>query len=181
MSKFFTLAAIAAVVSAVSGCCCPSCEETADFARFLASPEIASHTGCRAYPAIEGKSRRDLYMVNYCQMFANYGDNVDFRIREKMILLDAATRKALYSPASVPPCRYVKGSRPELEKVVAACRVEGSEQETALNLMRFCRDLHKKRTEDQPLSYGGPEELMIERGEILCEELARLVVALAEV
>jgi hypothetical protein len=113
-------------------------------------------------------------------MFANYGKNVDFSLRNQAILLDSDSRGLLYSDAAVPPCRYIPGSRPLLEKVVASCRVAGNEQETALNLMRFCRDLYKKRGDGQPLAYGGTEEAMIERGEILCEELARLMVALCE-
>ncbi len=152
-----------------------------DFSQFLEQAEIKKYTGCNAYPRIPSRDQRDLYLLNYSQMFANYGDNVDFSLRSKALLLTANNRALLYSKASVPPCRYVQGSRPLLEKVVSACRVHEDEQATALNLMRFCRDLYLKRGEGQPLAYGGTEEAMIERGEILCEELARLMVALCEV
>lgn len=152
-----------------------------EFSAFLRRPEIADYTGCRAYSRIEGRQRRDIYLINFSQLYANYGNNVDFRLRENAILLAAENLNSLYGPASVPPCRYRPGSRPELERIAAACRVTDSEKETALNIMRFCRDLHKKRTPDQENIYGGREEAMIERGEILCEELARLAVALAEI
>ena len=75
----------------------------------------------------------------------------------------ADSRELLYSDDAVPPCRYVRGSRPLLEGVVASCAVPGDEQATALNLMRFCRDLYRKRGDGQPLAYGGTEEAMIER------------------
>ena len=151
------------------------------FSRFLAQPEIRRHLGCNAYGRIPSRDQRDLYLLNFSQMFANYGDNVDFSLRSNAILLDADSRELLYSDNAVPPCRYVRGSRPLLEGVVASCAVPGDEQATALNLMRFCRDLYRKRGDGQPLAYGGTEEAMIERGEILCEELARLMVALCEV
>ncbi len=139
------------------------------------------YTGCNAYHRIPSRDQRDLYLLNYSQMFANYGDNVDFSLRRHAILLTEYNSKLLYSKVSVSPCRYVAGSRPLLEKVVESCRVPNDEQATALNLMRFCRDLYLKRGDGQPLAYGGTEEAMIERGEILCEELARLMVALCEV
>ena len=166
----------------LAGCCTAASRQDCNaFSRFLEQPGIQEYVGCNAYRRIPSRDQRDLYLLNYSQMFANYGDNVDFSLRSKAILLDADSRELLYSSASVPPCRYVRGSRPVLENVIATCMVPGDEQATALNLMRFCRDLYRKRGDGQPLVYGGTEEAMIERGEILCEELARLMVALCEV
>ena len=150
------------------------------FSDFLNRKEIKDYTGCQAYSRIEKQKRRDIYLLNFSQMFANYGNNVDFTLRENAILLDKNNIDLMYGPSAVPPCRYPAGSRPVLEKVVESCRGKNN-QETALNLMRFCRDLHKKRTPNQECSYGGYEEDMIDRGEILCEELARLIVALGEI
>ena len=151
------------------------------FSDFLEQPAVRKYTGCNAYGFIPSRDQRDCYLLNYSQMFANYGDTVDFSLRNHAILLDSGSRQLLYSEAAVPGCRYIAGSRPKLEEIVASCRVAGNEQETALNLMRFCRDLYRRRGDGQPLAYGGSEEAMIERGEILCEELARLMVALCEV
>ncbi|MBQ9788171.1 MAG: hypothetical protein IJW31_01030 [Lentisphaeria bacterium] len=150
------------------------------FSDFLNNPKIKDFTGCMAYSKIEKQKRRDIYLINFSQLYANYGDNVDFTLRENAILLDKANMELMYGNSSVPPCRYPKGSRPILEAVVEKCRGK-NDQETALNFMRFCRDLHKKRTPNQECVYGGFEEEMIDRGEILCEELARLIVALGEI
>ncbi len=167
---------------AFAGCrTAPLPQDVNAFARFLEQPGIQEHLGCNAYRRIPSRDQRDLYLLNFSQMFANYGDNVDFSLRSNAILLDSDSRELLYSKEAVPPCRYVRGSRPMLEGVVASRMVLGDEQATALNLMRFCRDLYRKRGDGQPLAYGGAEEAMIERGEILCEELARLMVALCEV
>ena len=164
------------------GCCGIAPETQAEkFAAFLESPLILAHTGPGVYSQLPSRWAKDIYLINYSQLYANYADNVDFTLRDRMIVLQKSTAQALYSPASVPVPRYVPGSRPVLEEAVKKCLVAGNEQETVLNIMRFCRDLHEKRYPDQPLEYGGREEKMIERGEILCEELARLAVAMGEI
>ncbi len=179
MRKYFCAFFLAAFF--LSGCVCSVNKDLQAFNEFLNSEVIAEHTGCRVYRHLPTKWAKDIYMINFCQLYANYEDNVDFTLRENMIVLLPATRKALYSAASVPPCRYVKGSRPVLEAIVNECKVDGDEQTTVLNIMRYCRDLHKKRYENQLNDFGGREEDMIPRGENLCEELARLSVALCEI
>lgn len=181
MRKSIRLAIFAAAVI-LSGCCGISpAGQQEQFAAFLKSPVISAHTGPGVYSRLPSRWAKDIYLINYSQLYANYADNVDFTLRDRMIVLQDATKTALYSPASVPVPRYVPGSRPVLEEAAKKCIVHGNEQETVLNIMRFCRNLHKKRYPDQPLVYGGREEAMIERGEILCEELARLAVALGEI
>ena len=64
--------------------------------------------------------------------------------------------------------------------MTAGCNTQ---REKMLALMRFCRDLYKKR-EGIPFSeyiYGGTEEQLIDKGEELCECLGRLMVALCEI
>ena len=145
---------------------------------------LAPYTGEHAYKMVVGPKRQEAYRLNYEQLGINYGDNVDFQLRQEQVILSPQTAEFLYSEFTPTEIRYKKGSRPSLEKAVdrvtAGCKTD---REKMLALMRFCRDLYKKR-KGIPFTnyiYGGTEEQLIEKGEELCECLGRLMVALCEI
>jgi len=148
--------------------------------------EIKNYTGKVAVEVIVGENRKRAYLLNYEQLEINYGNNVEFQLRQQQIILCPQTIDFLYSKFTPLKVRYEPGSRPALEEVVqqvtAGCI---SVSEKALALMRFCRDLYKKRLWHErgftDYVYGGTEEQLIEKGEQLCDCLGRLHVALCEV
>jgi len=140
--------------------------------------DLSRYTGKQIAEQIKDNGRRDAFLTNWEHMAANYGEGVDAQLLREQILLTDETADTLYRVPS--PCRYRHGSRPELESTAKALTTHlQSETEQALTLMRFCRDLYKKR-KGLHLFYGGTEEELIEKGEELCECLARLFTALAE-
>ena len=160
-------------------------------------PVVKSREGLKAYAGlaaadrIVGKDRKAAYLFNYKQLGVNYGEAVDFQLRREQVILCPQTVDFLYSRFTPTECHVEPGKHPVLEKVVARA-TEGctSQQEMALALMRFCRDLYKKHpranfSEDDPAFanyiYGGTDEQLVEKPEILCECLGRLMVALCEV
>jgi len=163
---------------------------TSDVERFfcgdkVAAPEgLAPYTGENAWKTVVGEKRQNAYRTNYRCLAINYGESVDFQLRRRQVILCAQTADFLYTRFTPTTVRYQAGSRPELEKTVARvtrdCR---SIREKVLALMRFCRDLYKKREgiELAEYVYGGTEEQLIEKGEEFCECLGRLLVALCEV
>ena len=151
-------------------------------ARTLA--ELALYTGPAAIDRIAGRNRREACRLNAEQLQINYKGGVEFQLRQKLVILCPQTADLLYGDFTPRKVRYRRGGRPELERVVAAatagCR---SDTEKALALMRFCRDL-RLRAPDADFSryvYGGTEEELIEKPDILCETLSRLMVALGEI
>ena len=146
--------------------------------------DLEAYTGKNAVNAIVGKWRKAAYLENYNQLSVNYGDNVDFQLRKRQIILCPQTTDLLYSPAMIPKMTYKKGSRPALENIVAeithGC---GTEKEKVLAIMRFCRDLKNKPTKKwgPGFIFGGKEEYLIEKGEDLCEVLGRLFLSLCEI
>ncbi len=127
------------------------------------------------------EDRRELYRANWDQLHINYGDNVEWQRLKKQILLCDETREYLYGMPPA-PVRYVKGTRPVLEKYVEeATKDAKTDREKVLSLMCFCRDLYKKHGTSQNFFYGGTEEDLIKKGEHLCECLGRLMVALCEI
>ena len=145
---------------------------------------LAPYTGKDAYKMLVGPKRQEAYQLNYEQLGINYGEAVDFQTRREQVILCPQTAALLYTQFTPTKVRYEKGTRPKLEEVVAQATKDcKTDREKALALMRFCRDLYKKR-EGIPFSeyiYGGTEEQLIEKGEELCECLGRLMVALCEV
>ena len=145
---------------------------------------LAPYTGKDAWKMLVGEKRQKVYNVNDKCMEVNYDESVDFQLRRQQVILCPQTAEYLYTQFTPTKVRYQKGSRPQLEKTVAEV-TEGchSDREKALALMRFCRDLYKKREgiEFSKYIYGGTEEQLIEKGEELCECLGRLLVALCEV
>jgi hypothetical protein len=144
--------------------------------------DLKPYSGMEAVGAIVGPHRKKCYELNYEQLGINYGDNVDYQLRQEQVLLCPQTVDFLYSEFTPLKTRYVKGARPQLEEVVAKATVGcATQREAALALMRYCRDLYKEEWYGEDFKnyvYGGSEEELIEKGEILCECLGRLHVAL---
>lgn len=145
--------------------------------------DLRAYTGVEAANRIVGKDRRAAYLHNYRQLDINYAGAVEFQLRKQQVILCPQTVDLIYSEFTLLTVRYEKGTRPELERVVAKVTAGcETDREEILALMRFCRDLHKNTglAWDEYI-YGGTEEQMIDKPEILCETLGRLMVALCEV
>ncbi len=152
---------------------------------------LKAYTGLAAAERIIGKDRKAAYLFNYQQLGINYGEAVDFQLRRAQVILCPQTVDFLYSDFTPTDCNVEPGKYPALEKVVAKTTADcKSQQEKALALMRFCRDLYKRHphagfSESDPdfanYIYGGTDEQLVEKPEILCECLGRLVVALCEI
>lgn len=142
--------------------------------------DIAAYTGFQAADLLDDE-QREACVANWHQLQANYGDNVEFQLRQEQVLLCSETAEFLYSEFTPLTGRYTPGSRPRLERLVASL-TDGceSDRERALALMRFTRDLYK-RADGRQLFFGGTEEELVKKGEQLCECLGRLMVALAEI
>ena len=107
--------------------------------------QLESYRGMEAVAHISGDLRKKAYVCNYEQLAVNYGDNVEFQLRREQVILTPQTQAFLYGKECVPAPRYEKGSRPRLEQIVAELTAgKDSEQEAALAIMRFCRDLKTK-------------------------------------
>lgn len=146
--------------------------------------QLKAYTGRIAVHKISGEDRQKAYLLNYDQLEINYRQNVEFQLRSEQVILCPQTKDFLYSKFTPILTRYRKGTRPELESVVnqitAGCNTE---REKVLAIMRFCRDLYKKNPDAKfpDYIYGGTEEQLINKPDVLCETLSRLMVALCEV
>ncbi|MBN1342976.1 MAG: family 20 glycosylhydrolase [Phycisphaerae bacterium] len=147
--------------------------------------DLQPYTGKNAWKAVVGDHRQSAYRLNYDQLHANYGDAVEFQLRAQQVILCPQTAEFLYTRFTPTTVRYRKGARPELENVVAKATAGcATDKDKALALMRYCRDLYDEKwytSEFKNYVYGGTEEQLIAKGEILCECLGRLLVALCEV
>lgn len=149
-----------------------------------AEDDLPGYTGRAAADHIVGELRRRAFLYNHEQLALNYGDNVEFLLRQEQVILCPQTTDWLYSRFTPPEVGYRRGSRPVLERVVAeATAGAGSDQARVLALMRFCRDNYLRTGDGMPSNdlFGGTEEQLIDKGENLCECLGRLLVALCEV
>ena len=146
--------------------------------------DTSKYKGKAAVSRINGEWRKKAYIFNYEQLAANYGEGVEFQLRQEQVILCPQTVDFLYSDFTPMDIKYVKGSRPELEKVVETATVNcKTNQEKALALMRYCRDLKDKDTVKwgQGYVFGGTEEYIIKKGSDICECLGRLYVSLCEI
>lgn len=140
---------------------------------------LEKYTGMNIANTISDEGMREGFIVNYRHMEANYGGGVDAQLLCEQIRLCDETAELLYrAPA---PVRYKKGARPVLDKTAEEATAGAkSDTERVVMIMRFTRDLYKRRRGWHPF-FGGTEEVLIEKGEELCECVARLEVALLEV
>ena len=141
---------------------------------------VNAFVGLNIIDALPNKYQKNVFLANYRQMKANYGDNVDGELLDKQILFCSDTVDYLYGE-EFRKTKYVKGSRPQLEKAVYDLTENAkTDLDKVLRILRFCRDLYKKNN-GTLLFFGGSEEDLIKKGEQLCECLARLMVALCEI
>lgn len=142
--------------------------------------ELADYQGKSAADGLSA-DRREAYLANWSQLRINYGDNVEFQLREKFVRLCPETVGFLYSHFTPLRTRYSSGARPVLEshvhRITRYCK---SDREKLLSIMRYVRDLHR-RVDGKQLFFGGTEEELIKKGEWLCECLGRLMVSLCEI
>jgi hypothetical protein len=113
-----------------------------------------------------------------------YGENggVDIEVINDQIILNEKTKDYLYSDYTPREIKYVRGSRPMLEKIVAEhVRPGMSQREKALALMRRVRDNQDHGLASPNLFYGGNEEDLLRRGAIMCNEVSRLFVCLCQI
>ena len=143
--------------------------------------DITEYQGINILRKLTDPARQEQYYANWQLLRINYGDNVEWQRLKKQTLLCDETREYLYGTPPA-PVRYVKGTRPVLEKyvekIICDCQTN---REKVLALMVFCRDLYKKHGSARQMFFGGTEEELIEKGENLCECLGRLMVALCEI
>ena len=144
---------------------------------------ISDYQGLNIIDRLKTDDEKWAYMCNYAQLHINYGDNVEWQRLKEQILLCPETREYLYQkPGRV---KYVKGTRPileeQVERVTKDCRTD---RERAIAIMVFIRDLYLHNGLDIPEEerfFGGTEEVLIDKGENLCECVGRLMVALCEI
>jgi len=154
---------------------------------------IKDYQGLNALKVLKTENERQVYQANWDQLNMNYDGHVEWQRLKYQILYCEETKEYLY--ADPEPVKYVPGTRPTLEKEVAEA-VKGctTDRERVLRLMEFCRDLYLNRGKGPIWSqqrpgrasanydfYGGSEEVLIEKGENLCECMGRLMVALCEI
>lgn len=144
-----------------------------------AADPLAPYRGWQAIETLDDPLQRAAFQANWESMKANYGETVDFQMRQHAVLLNAVTEPVLYA-ASQDSMIQKPISRPELEAVVAKVTAGLSdEREIALALMAFVRDLYRKPPGE--VEFGGREEALIVRGDGLCECLSRLMAGLCEI
>ncbi|MBQ7363584.1 MAG: transglutaminase family protein [Clostridia bacterium] len=144
---------------------------------------ISDYQGLNILNVLKTDDEKWAYTMNWEQLHINYGDNVEWQRLKEQILLCPETREYLYAKPG--PVRYRKGSRPVLEnevaRVIAGCKTD---RERVLAILVFIRDLYLHNGKEIPEHlkfFGGSEEVLIAKGENLCECVGRLMVALCEV
>jgi hypothetical protein len=114
--------------------------------------------------------------------FYGEGGGVDVEIVDSQLPLTEETMRYIYSDFTPLDIKYVKGTRPLLEKVVADnVSATMSAREKALALMRRVRDNRTSGLASPNLFYGGNEEELLKRGALMGNEVARLFVCLCQI
>ena len=143
--------------------------------------KMDSYTGLNILNALKTDAQKGIYQASWDSIFCNYGNNVEWQKLRKQIYLCDETRNYIYSTPST--TKYEKGKRPILDAVVWKVTKDcETDREKVLALLAFIRDLYLTHGKHFPFDfYGGTEEMLIEKGENLCECVSRLMVSLAEV
>ena len=114
--------------------------------------------------------------------FYGAAGGVDVEVIDDQIILNEKTADYLYSEYTPLEMKYVGGSRPMLEAVVAEHVRDGmTEREKAVALMRRVRDNQDMGLARAGLFNGGDEEDLLKRGAIMCNEVSRLYVCLCQI
>ena len=122
---------------------------------------------------------KEMYEVAWSCMESLWGDNVEFQRLSEQILLCDETESYLY-PEKAPEARYVRGTRPVLDKLGdEICAGLSTEREKVLAILKYIRDMHKK-VNGADYFYGGTEEELIKKSEWFCERVSRVMVGLCE-
>ncbi|MGH7142976.1 MAG: transglutaminase domain-containing protein [Planctomycetota bacterium] len=114
-----------------------------------------------------------------------YGEKnagVDVEIIAGQLILNARTADYIYGPKfTAPKLRYKKGSRPLLEQTLAEIlKPRLRQRETALAILRRCRDNRDRGLKGADW-VGGSEEELLKRGAIMCNEIHRVFVCLCQI
>lgn len=108
---------------------------------------------------------------------------VDHEIFHHAVVLTDDTAEALYADYTPLDQPYRRGDRPFLERVVA--EVTGgleSDFDKAVALMDWVRDLPRTYPNpDGDVFHGGSEEEVIRKGSNMCNEMARVLIVLAQI
>ena len=140
---------------------------------------IEKYKGLNIADQLEGTAR-ECYIACWEWMKYAWGNNVEFERMSDHILLCDETYDYLYTN-SAPKVRYVRGTRPVLEKIVdEVCKDCKSEREKVLAILSYIRDMHKK-VGGADYFYGGTEEDLIKKSEWFCERVARVMAGLCEI
>jgi len=113
-----------------------------------------------------------------------YGEagGVDVEVIDGQLALTEKTADYIYADFTPEAGRYVPGSRPMLEAVVAENVRDGmTQRDKALALMRRVRDNQDRGLARPGLFRGGDEEDLLKRGAIMCNEVSRLFVCLCQI
>ena len=138
--------------------------------------DIEKYTGLNIADRLDG-IEKECYIACWEWMKYAWGNNVEFERMAYHVLLCDETYDYLYTN-SHPKVRYIKGTRPVLEKIVdEVCKDCKTEREKVLAILSYIRDMHKK-VGGEDFFYGGTEEELIKQDEENIEKL-RLVVILA--
>ena len=140
--------------------------------------DVTAYTGKNIADRLEG-IERECYLAAWDWMEYAWGENVEFQRMRSHILLCDETRAYLYG-GEAPKCRYVRGTRPVLDKLGdEICQGLETERERVLAILCYIRDMHE-RVGGADYFYGGTEEELIKKSEWFCERVARVMVALCE-
>ena len=110
--------------------------------------------------------------------------SVDRALLDQMVRLCDATAPYLYTVHTPATVSHERGSRPELERIVAPWPAAGDDPEaTVAALAAFCAHLGDGADNDDldALIVGGTEEEIIQRGFDWCTDVARVGCALCQV
>ena len=136
----------------------------------------------QALLARDGRTRKgvELWLERVLGWYGEEG-GVDVEIIDGQLLLTPETADYIYSGFTVMENRYERGSRPFLERHLAAHVPAGlPERERALAVMRLVRDNRDFGLKGTVDFNGGTEEELVKRGATMCNELARLFCCLCQ-
>jgi len=142
---------------------------------------ILKYTGSNIPDVLPDDIAKNTYRIAIRCMHETFGDNVEYEQTLRQILLCDATRDYLYGDAPA-PVRYVPGTRPMLEQVVAETTAGcTTEREKVLALLCFVRDNYIDEEHFEQAFFGGTEEDLIRKHEWCCEQVSRLMIGLCEI
>ncbi|MBO4940610.1 MAG: transglutaminase domain-containing protein [Clostridia bacterium] len=140
---------------------------------------IEKYKGKEIAERLDGLAK-ECYLYSWDWMEKAWTNTVEFERMSEQILYCKETEDYLYA-VSPEPVKYVKGTRPQLEKVVdEVCKGLKTDREKVIAIFVYLRDLHKKFG-GASLFLGGTEEELIKKGEWYCERISRLMVGLCEI